>query len=73
MRIGQSEPCLLPITYEMLPSLCYCCGKLGHTLMDCETMEHRDEGISDEELPFEDFMRVSPMKSTTVVVEKNAP
>lgn len=70
VRIGTSEPIWLPVTYERLPSFCYCCGKLGHTHKDCEQLEEKEDEISEEELPYGDFMRASPMKSTVIMPEQ---
>lgn len=26
----------IPVTYKKLPNFCYCCGKLGYTVQECE-------------------------------------
>lgn len=48
IRIGQAEPCWLPITYERLPSFCYYYGRLGHTQKDCDKLEEKDAEITEE-------------------------
>lgn len=73
LRIGKADPCWIPITYERLPSFCYWCGMLGHTYKDCEGAQEREERegkIIEEDLPFGEWMKASPMKSAQVVTER---
>lgn len=72
VRIGTSEPCWLPITYERLPYFCYYCGRLGHTHKDCDQVEESEEEVTEDKLPYGDFMRASPMKMKISWPERRA-
>lgn len=41
IKVGNAEPCWIPITYERISSFCYWCGKLGHTHRDCDSFYER--------------------------------
>lgn len=74
LRIGSSEACWLPVTYERLPSFCYWCGMLGHTSKDCEQLnmeEDRMGKIPESQMPFGEFLKASPMKRIHSVVDKS--
>lgn len=73
IRIGNVEPCWIPVTYERLPSFCYWCGHLGHTFKDCESYQDmRDNGneLQDKDMPFGEWMKASPLKIVQVVPER---
>lgn len=67
VRIGKADPVGVTISYERLPSFCYCCGKLGHTHKDCDKTEEAD--IAEDDMPYGDFMRASPLKLSRVMGE----
>lgn len=74
IKIGSNATCWIPITYERLPSFCYWCGKLGHTHKDCEQLldkEEQEGNIDENQMPYGDWMRSSPMKSNQMVAERN--
>lgn len=71
VRIGQGEPCWLPVTYERLPSFCYRCGKLGHTHKDCAEVDEKEEELTEDSMPYGGFMRASPFKSVSIMEAKN--
>lgn len=57
IKLGNTTPCWIPITYERMPSFCYWCGMLGHLHKDCEQLrenEDRDESIEESEMPYGD-------------------
>lgn len=73
IRVGTSNPCWLPVTYERLPTFCYYCGHLGHSHKDCEQLNEHEEvrgETSDEQLPFGDWMRASPLKLRQNLTER---
>lgn len=75
IKIGSNPPCWLPATYERLPSFCYWCGKLGHTHKDCEQLldqEDKEGSIEQNQMPYGDWMRASPMKNIQMMTERNA-
>ncbi|XP_045821710.1 uncharacterized protein LOC123914553 [Trifolium pratense] len=51
--------------YERLPTFCYACGKIGHQIKDCETLEgNTDTGfdeIEEKDCPFGPWLRASPL------------
>lgn len=51
--------------YERLPTFCFACGKIGHQLKECEECLEDDEdgyeGVEEKELPFEPWLRASPL------------
>ncbi|KAK6126675.1 hypothetical protein DH2020_039583 [Rehmannia glutinosa] len=64
----------IPIMYERLPSFCYICGCVGHIKRDCSVDDEADEfaGLEDDELPYGDWLRASPMaKHARVVLKKS--
>lgn len=68
VKIGNANPCWIPVTYERLPSFCYYCGKLGHTYKDCDSLhDHEVEDIDVEKFPYGDWMRSSRLKNIQVV------
>lgn len=72
-RVGTADPCWIPVTYERLPTFCYYCGMLGHNHKDCEKLQEKEEKegtISNDQLPFGDWMRASPMKPTQNLAER---
>lgn len=72
VKIGEAKPCWLPITYERLPSFCYWCGMLGHTHKDCTNLHEKEdngEEVKENEFPYGDWMRASPMKIVKVINE----
>lgn len=71
MRIGLGEPSWLPITYEQLPLFYYCCGKLGHTHKDCAKVDENEEQLTEDLLPYGNFIRASPLRSVSVMEENN--
>lgn len=54
--------------YERLPTFCFSCGKIGHQVKDCETLEGKDEegfeDIEEIELSFGPWLRASPLPKT---------
>lgn len=71
IRIGNVEPCWLPVTYERLPSFCYWCGLLGHTHKDCSNVQDKEEQgevKTDSDLPYGEWMGASPMKWSKVML-----
>lgn len=73
LQIGTAAPCWIPATYERLPSFCYWCGLLGHTSKDCDKlhdMEDEQGQITEDEMPYGDFLKASPMKNLKVVTDK---
>lgn len=73
IRIGNAEPCWVPVTYERLPSFCYWCGKLGHTTKDCEEYQDNTEGtapVSEDKLPYGEWMKASPLKNVQIVKKR---
>lgn len=65
IRVGTSDPCWIPITYERISSFCYWCGKLGHTHKDCESFYERpnaDAEITEKNMPYGEWMKASPLK-----------
>lgn len=70
IKIGMAEPCWLPITYERLPSFFYWCGKHGLTYKDCDVfheIKENEEQMQEEEFPYGDWLRASPMKFVNVM------
>ncbi|KAL2924172.1 hypothetical protein RDABS01_028795 [Bienertia sinuspersici] len=47
------------IRIERLPGFCYSCGCLGHVLCECNDY---DEEVPESELPYGQWLRVSPVK-----------
>ncbi|XP_058783267.1 uncharacterized protein LOC131657939 [Vicia villosa] len=51
--------------YERLPTFCYICGRIGHQLKDCESLEElNEEGFEDldeQDLSFGNWLRASPL------------
>lgn len=73
IRVGSAEPCWIPITYKRLSSFCYWCGHLGHTTKDCERLSEvteNGEEVTEEKMPFGEWMKASPMKRTEVISEQ---
>lgn len=73
IRIGSAEPCWIPVTYERFSSFCYWCGRLGHTIKDCEQYPETNEGTTELQggnLPYGEWMKASPLKITQVIREK---
>lgn len=71
--IGSGAPCWIPVTYERLPSFCYWCGHLGHTCKDCEAIpesENQTDYRGDADMPFGEFLKSSPMKTTQVMSDR---
>jgi len=52
--------------YVKLPEFCYDCGKLGHTLKDCEMV---DPSVDEVTLQCGECLRGSPIKSLQRTVE----
>lgn len=60
IKLGDTAPCWIPITYERMPSFCYWCGMLGHLHKDCEQLrekEDRDGTVDDSEMPYGEWIR----------------
>lgn len=57
----------IQIKYERLPSFCYICGHLGHTMKDCDQAEEIQPSQS---LKFGDFLRASPKKMGKMLVDQ---
>lgn len=73
VRVGIDEPCWIPVTYERLPSFCYWCGLLGHTYKDCDRLfekEETDGKIVEEQLPFGEWMKASPLKIVQITPDR---
>ncbi|XP_058771885.1 uncharacterized protein LOC131645226 [Vicia villosa] len=51
--------------YERLPLFCYVCGRLGHQMKDCETVEDlSEEGfeeLEEQDLSYGQWLRASPL------------
>ncbi|KAL2900215.1 hypothetical protein RDABS01_025297 [Bienertia sinuspersici] len=58
MRIG-GEKIWVDFRFERLPGFCLICGRLGHIARECEDF---DEDISENELPYVSWLRVSPLR-----------
>jgi hypothetical protein len=60
--------------YERLPTFCYACGKIGHQIKDCDTVEGEDdadfEDIEEKDLPFGPWLRASPLPKLSGEVKK---
>jgi len=57
---GAAGPVWVKIKYVKLPDFCYGCGRLGHVLTGCETV---DSDMVEENLQYGDWLRASPLKS----------
>ncbi|KAL8511264.1 hypothetical protein ACS0TY_017900 [Phlomoides rotata] len=53
-----------PIKYERLPSFCYIYGLLGHLRRECDILsgDEKELTLSDDTLPYGDWMKASPIK-----------
>lgn len=58
--------------YKKLPNFCHNCGKLGHTLMDCEQSDLVKEATEGEEPAYREWLRASPLKKNRVIIEAKA-
>lgn len=71
--LDKAAPIWLPVKYERLPSFCYMCGQLDHNMVECDkkdnSKEKRNSNTDEEELPFGEWLRASPLKQTKVVVD----
>ncbi|KAK2398021.1 zinc ion binding / nucleic acid binding protein [Trifolium repens] len=51
--------------YERLPTFCYACGKIGHQIKDCETLDGNEDTdfdeIDEKDCPFGPWLRASPL------------
>lgn len=72
IAIPNAEHLWISFKYERLPSFCYICGFLGHLKRECDVVDDRDEYLSltDEKLPFGDWLRASPLRQVKVIVEE---
>ncbi|XP_058733973.1 uncharacterized protein LOC131605657 [Vicia villosa] len=55
--------------YERLPTFCFMCGRLGHQLKDCESLEElTEEGfeeLDEQDLSYGQWLRASPLPKMT--------
>lgn len=72
--LDKAEPIWIPVKYERLPSFCYCCGRLGHTIVECDSVDNMKETNAENttELRFGEYLRASPIKNAKVVVDAGA-
>ncbi|KAL8514793.1 hypothetical protein ACS0TY_013756 [Phlomoides rotata] len=70
-ELGSAKRVWIDLKYKHLPSFCYLCGLLGHMRRECDLADEGDEveDLSDEKLPFGEWMRASPMKKTIVELQ----
>ncbi|KAJ1392682.1 Zinc knuckle CX2CX4HX4C [Sesbania bispinosa] len=66
IKRGDRDPIRVFFKYERLGNLCYFCGKLDHTLKECDD---KDDDCSDEDtdnLPYGPWLRALPNQSSGV-------
>lgn len=70
LEIGDNKKIWVVFKYERLPSFCYLCGTLGHMRRECDLTEGSSEleSLSDDKLPFGEWMKASPMKTASVSI-----
>ncbi|KAL8520778.1 hypothetical protein ACS0TY_011363 [Phlomoides rotata] len=58
--------------YERLPSFYYICGLMGHMKRECDILSGSEKrlALTDESLPFGEWMKESPIKQTTIKTEE---
>lgn len=60
--------------YERLPTFCYACGKIGHQIKDCDTLEGNGdtdfEEPDEKDCPFGPWLRASPLPKYSMDVKK---
>ncbi|KAL8548863.1 hypothetical protein ACS0TY_007939 [Phlomoides rotata] len=61
----------VPFKYERLPSFCYICRMMGHMKRECDLPEEGSDivTLTEDKLPFGEWMRVSPTKKVSVATE----
>ncbi|XP_058783869.1 uncharacterized protein LOC131658612 [Vicia villosa] len=60
--------------YERLPTFCFVCGRIGHQLKDCESLEElTEEGfeeLEEQDLSYGQWLRASPLPKMSEQVRK---
>lgn len=52
VNVGSLQRVWVPFKYETLLVFCFGCGRLGHFLLDCDTILEKEKGRSEEEQPY---------------------
>ncbi|KAJ4843031.1 hypothetical protein Tsubulata_005886 [Turnera subulata] len=67
IRQSLGQPSEVYYRYEGIPNFCYLCGRLGHSLKECE---RRSEELDEEEiLSFGEWLRASPCNPFSTKME----
>ncbi|XP_058749387.1 uncharacterized protein LOC131622377 [Vicia villosa] len=60
--------------YERLPTFCFVCGRIGHQLKDCESLEELTEAgfeeLEEQDLSYGQWLRASPLPKMSDQVKK---
>lgn len=72
LDLGNNITAWIPFKYERLPSFCFVCGAIGHMRRECDLTDSSQEilDLSEEELPYGEWMRVSPLKKAVVTTSE---
>jgi hypothetical protein len=72
----QGKEIWVDFKYEWLPNFCFCCGRIGHQMRDCEDIEDHDEDrfsdLEEKQQAFGPWLRASPLPKASYEVKKES-
>ncbi|TXG48811.1 hypothetical protein EZV62_024686 [Acer yangbiense] len=67
LKLDQSENIIMVnLKYERLSEFCYACGRLGHSISECNDVEAKKEAIEGPVTRFGSWLRASSTKKTNI-------